>query len=185
MLSRLLDLHLKFLLVCARGTASGMFQIWPEALRWVGVRLHRLRPSRSCQKLIAIPATTIKQSSRRKEYHVHYLGLLRVRNGLVSGHPLAMGRLNTCDDGDSNLRHLILGNIHPFLTVRKAGTLELAFLHEVKSPRRRSLTPNTPSNTGFLFRWFWHLRSRLFRGSRAWFRGRIRVGMSQIDESRV
>jgi hypothetical protein len=88
------------------------------------------------------------------------------------------------DSRGGDLRHLTLRNIHPFLTIRKAGVIELAFLHEVKASRRRGLPSETSyGNTGLLFRWFWRLRPSVFRGSIVWFGEWIREGINQINES--
>ena len=68
-----------------------------------------------------------------------YLGFMGDRDGLLDSHLMALGRLNRrrsifypC--------HLVRRNIHPVLAVLKAGSLKLAFLHEMESGGRRGLS---------------------------------------------
>ena len=136
--------------------------------------------------LITMPAIAIILTvNPNAEYHAHYLGLLHGRNGLVGNYPFAMGCLD-CRGGDFRLGHLVLRNFQPLLTVPKSRVIELALLHEVESPRGRCLPIKTSSsNTGLFFRWFRYLRSRLFRGTIAWFSLWCRESKGQFNESRV
>ena len=106
------------------------------------------------------------------------------RNGLVNGYLFAMGCLSCCG-GNFHLGRLILRNVHPLLTVRKASIIELAFLHEVESRRRCLPTKTRYSSTGLLFRWFWLLRTRLLGGGKVWFGLWCCESMGQFNESRV
>jgi hypothetical protein len=65
------------------------------------------------------------------------------RDGLLDSHLIALSRLNCRDRGFFHLCHLVLRNIHPILTVFKAGVIKLTFLHEVESGRRRGLSTKT------------------------------------------
>src|SRR6266852_746778 len=162
-----------------------MFQILPVARQSAGGPLRPHRPSQNFLMLTTMPARAIILTiNPNAEYHAHYLGLLHGRNGLVGIYPFAMGCLNR-RGGDFWLSHLVLRDIQPLLTVPKSRVIELALLQEVESPRRRCLPTKTSFNTGLFFRWFRHLRSRLFRGIKVWFGLWRRESICQFNESRV
>ena len=144
------------------------------------------RPSQNFLMPIMMPARAIILTIiPNAEYHAYYLGLLHNCNGLVGNYPFVMGCLD-CRGGDFRLGHLVLRNFQPLLTVPKSRVIELALLHEVEPSRCRCLPIKTSStNTGLFFRWFRHLRFRLFRGINVWFSLWCRESICQFNESRV